>query len=604
MPQIKHNLLIITPRHLRTDFLSCYGDSLVATPNISRLANEGILFKNFYNVTANRENSFSCMLSSRYQGQITKEESGNKLNKDQVSLFSELLKLNYRTALFGDFNCFEDAYLKILKESSDNKSDDSDGASPIFKIFNLSADLQKFIEKPSREPFVAWLNFPEFQSDLICPKPYALTTKMTAVPFPIGWKQKSIQDEPNRIESMRKKCGTSLVKASDIKKKILNYSGQIRAVDEQIGRIIKKLEACNKLEKTIIVIATDHGELLGYRGITDDYPVFYDCYTRLPAIVRFPDQIWSGRIFNGLTESIDLVPTLLDFLKIEIPGQFSGRSMIKSFSKKSDEGRDTIFCESIQSLKSITELSVMMNDGSYKLTINIDDQSELYKIDDDPKELINLYESPDHFNSREKLTTKLLKHLLVERSNVVLLKDENKSSNNVVTESVSNRKNVDTKYLKRTVPPIKKLSKRAINQILFISIRNNYRSRFAEAVFNYYSYIINIPFSAVSRGIKLSQDDTNISIITQCALEERDIPLRHTADIPKLLKESDLKKAHYVISMNLEEMKPILAEDYSDWVEKIIYWDIYDSSSEKPEDALSRIEQRVLKLLKKLEELI
>ena len=163
--------------------------------------------------------------------------------------------------------------------------------------------------------------------------------------------------------------------------------------------------------------------------MTHKIPVFYDCLTRIPAILYHPDK-YHGIRFGGLVEEVDLTPTLLDMLGVEAPPTMVGKSICPALDAGIyDKFRDSVLCEAgggaptckeaIPGLKLLAPHvptsfgpGAMLREGSLKLTIYYDDRCELYDLSSDPKELNNLYDDPEYTTVRQEMTLKLLKRLL------------------------------------------------------------------------------------------------------------------------------------------------------------------------------------------------
>lgn len=189
------------------------------------------------------------------------------------------------------------------------------------------------------------------------------------------------------------------------------------------------LEDKGLAENTVVLFFSDHGELLGDYGMTHKLPVFYESLSRIPALIRFPDGKNGGMEFEGLTEEIDLVPTLLDLLGVPVPPTMVGKSWVQEIEKGDDTGKESILCEAgggaptvktpIEGLKLKAPKiptsfgpGAMLRKGDWKLSIYEDDNGELYDLKNDPDELVNLYRSDDHQLRRSDMTLALLKRIL------------------------------------------------------------------------------------------------------------------------------------------------------------------------------------------------
>ena len=135
------------------------------------------------------------------------------------------------------------------------------------------------------------------------------------------------------------------------------------------------------------------------------------------------------------------------------------------------------------------------------------------------------------------------------------------------------------------------------NQILFLCTGNYYRSRFAEAVFNYHAIKRGLPWRAFSRGLAIHLVEGPISEHTVAALAAREIELEHTAPERQQVADEDLRRAKLTIALKKDEHLPLMRLLHAEWADKIVYWDIHDLDFAQPEEALPAIEGRVLALL-------
>jgi len=106
------------------------------------------------------------------------------------------------------------------------------------------------------------------------------------------------------------------------------YDGEVRYVDRQIERLIHHLKKSGLLEKTLIVIFSDHGETLDERfHVLDHGSRLTEEQIAIPLLIRFPDKAFTGSLGDALAESIDIMPTVLDYLDLPIPETLEGVSL-------------------------------------------------------------------------------------------------------------------------------------------------------------------------------------------------------------------------------------------------------------------------------------
>lgn len=136
--------------------------------------------------------------------------------------------------------------------------------------------------------------------------------------------------------------------------------------------------------------------------------------------------------------------------------------------------------------------------------------------------------------------------------------------------------------------------------LLFICTGNYYRSRFAEAVFNYHASARELPWRATSRGLAVGPTPFPLSPFASERLRELGIPLFHTGPAPVRLSEADLERADRSIALQEREHRPMIARLFPAWVERIRFWDIDDVDRSPSGIALPKIERHILFLLEEL----
>ena len=171
-------------------------------------------------------------------------------------------------------------------------------------------------------------------------------------------------------------------------------------IDRQIGRIVEHLRQSDRLDRTIIIFAADHGETAGsHGGLTDKGWQHFEEIQRIPCIVRFPDGRFAGQVREGLVSLADLYPTILDLAGGQSPDRIHGRSLLPLIDEPSTSWRDHLVVEfsGVNNL-SATLRTLVKGDLKYGFSAGHDDQ--LYDLASDPYELVNVATEPSR---REQL---------------------------------------------------------------------------------------------------------------------------------------------------------------------------------------------------------
>ena len=169
------------------------------------------------------------------------------------------------------------------------------------------------------------------------------------------------------------------------------YNGEIAFVDHQLGRIVQQLKSTSLYDRTVIVVMGDHGESLGDHGESAHGFFIYNSVTRVPFFIRAPFEQTTARRIADPVRSVDVMPTVLDLLGIPTPKEVTGSSLVPLMTKAAVELGLEAYSESMYPLHHYgwSDLRALRA-GRYKV---IDaPRPELYDVERDPKEEVNLYE--------------------------------------------------------------------------------------------------------------------------------------------------------------------------------------------------------------------
>jgi len=139
-----------------------------------------------------------------------------------------------------------------------------------------------------------------------------------------------------------------------------------------------------------------------------------------------------------------------------------------------------------------------------------------------------------------------------------------------------------------------------VNKILFICTGNYFRSRFAEAFFNYQAEIQKINWRAYSRGLGIHFSEGDLSPFTKEYLEKNNISLNYTSKSRKALTELDLIEAQIQIALKKSEHFHRMQKQFPQWANRINYWNVHDIDVAQPVESLKDIEGKVLSIIDRI----
>ncbi len=189
-----------------------------------------------------------------------------------------------------------------------------------------------------------------------------------------------------------------------------DYLGTIKAVDENVGRLMDYLEANNLMENTIIVYTSDQGFYLGEHGWFDKRFV-YDESFKTPLIVAWPGKVQAGSSSDEMVQNLDFAQTFLDAAGVEAPADMQGESLLPILTgKMEDWTREAVYYHYYEyPAEHMVNRHYAIVTKEYKLIHYYFDLDywELIDRKKDPKELSNFYDDPEYAEVQERLHTEL-----------------------------------------------------------------------------------------------------------------------------------------------------------------------------------------------------
>jgi arylsulfatase len=189
------------------------------------------------------------------------------------------------------------------------------------------------------------------------------------------------------------------------------YYGLCTAVDDQVGRLLAALEEQGRRDETIIVYTSDHGEALGDHGLFCKGMFCYEGVQKVPLIIDGPGLERRGVTTQALAQSVDLSPTLLEWVGEEIPFGVQGKSLAPILRGQAEGVNDTVHSEYGPAAD---RRVVMTRDKRYKYVYYTKGGylktggEELFDLEKDPHEFTNLALRPEAKEILERMRMKML----------------------------------------------------------------------------------------------------------------------------------------------------------------------------------------------------
>lgn len=192
------------------------------------------------------------------------------------------------------------------------------------------------------------------------------------------------------------------------KKSVAVYWGYCTLIDDQIGQLIGALEADDALDNTLVIVASDHGEMLGSHGLWHKM-MPYEEALRVPLVMRLPGTINGGLRSDAVVSLIDIAPTILSVCGADVPDEYVGRDLSPAFASGDEFQADAYrFAEHrpLGEWHQTVEFRLVV-DARYKYVWNQGDRDELYDLQTDPYELTNRIDQAEYAPTQTRLRQRL-----------------------------------------------------------------------------------------------------------------------------------------------------------------------------------------------------
>ncbi len=435
------NLLLIMCDQLRADVLGCYGDSLVQTPNIDRLASQGVCFNHAYSETPVCVPARHGLLSGLYPFQLGLVENC-PLSAEITHPLPEMIRQQgYTTLAIGKMHFSpprrhygfdrmilseeipshiqDDDFLQFLQangfadviEPHGVRSDHyyEPQVSPLPEEFHTTAwtaaQTCEAIRKNRNRPFFVFTSFIKPHPPFDPCKPYDTLYHPEQIPTPIRVEgERTTNDYLIDVQNDYKVNGVDKMTPAQEARIRAAYYGSVTQIDAQIGSIFRTLEECGLVEDTLVIFTSDHGEMLG-----DHYAygkrTFYEASARIPLIVSQPGTLPMGERRGQLTILQDIYATLLTASGGKVPESSCGFDLQQAISDSGATLRDEIYGE----IGRGPAAKMMLRWGDFKYVYHVNGGAEaLFHLGDDPDELQNI--AVDHQDLCSEARKRMVRH--------------------------------------------------------------------------------------------------------------------------------------------------------------------------------------------------
>lgn len=428
MSQAPNILFILSDQH-RALSTGAYGRTDARTPCIDKLAGQSILFEQAYCQYPICVASRQSLLTGQYPGNNgTYQNYLQSIDPWQWTFPGAFTKAGYDTVLIGKAHCNTNGFLyrRIYEEWAHESWDKAVYESikpPFFGLdYRLNAQtvgpwpypeaylhgqfvndqaLDFFRHRSGERPFLAFLSYEQPHPPFLVPQSYLDLFPPESLSLP---------PEDSCI-GVNPHWGEELLSEPLLRRYLQGYYANLAYVDARIGEMLSFMESCGWLDSTIVIYTSDHGEAGGAHKKYEKHS-FFEPEVHVPLLIRLPGAE-AGRV-DSIVELIDLAPTLLDYSGIgEKPAHsLDGSSLRPLIEAEGGSWKNRAICENYwpartlrDGQKAAEDYGRMIRRGDWKCFIggNMPYPHGLFNLREDPDELCNLWDCPDHQQLRDSL---------------------------------------------------------------------------------------------------------------------------------------------------------------------------------------------------------
>lgn len=455
----------------RCDCIGAYGNLDIRTPNLDKLAEDGVLYREHYTTYPVCTPSRYSMLSGLYTHQHLGWNNHCTLATGFPTCPRVLSQHGYRTAAIGKMHMspvyldvgfqnmvlaeqdgdgrFEDDYHWYLKEKG--KMDEND-------IIDQRQEYRKMAGKeywdtcgaitsnlPERDHSTSWITDraleklkewgPEKNMMLVSyikphhpfdpPAPYDTMYRPEELELLPGYTEEVSEVDYEHSHGYFDHKGLNRER---LKRVMAHYYGSISHMDAHIGRIISALKDMGVYDDTLIVYTSDHGDYMGYHHMLLKANYMYDPLVKIPLIVKFPKGNHRGEINDQISNNLDVAPMILKLAGLEVPGEMKGIDISCQTA-----GREMTICEGLRvdhyGEQKEQYYEYMVRSRNYKLIIHKNLEScRFFDLKKDPFELNDVAGQKEYQEELDRHRNYLLQTLVFDAPAPVYLNEQERQS--------------------------------------------------------------------------------------------------------------------------------------------------------------------------------
>lgn len=421
--RVRPNIVVVLVDDLRWDDIGCAGHPFVRTPQIDRIAREGVRFRNAFCTTPLCSPVRACLLTglhTHHHGildNINRSEQSHRLK----TFPQELQRSGYTTAYVGKWHMGNDDTARPGFDRWVGIKGQGTSFDPVLNVDGervkftghttdvLNRQAVDFIRGKHSKPFCLYVAHKALHPELTQRDDGSITDPKAARFLPARRHAElyadvaiprrlnvtdTLQGKPallRKIEALPALSRATGTSDETVRDRLRMLAG----VDDGVGLLLDALKANGKLDETVFVFTSDHGYWYGEHGLSVERRLAYEEALRIPLLIRFPPLIRPGSIVDEFALSIDLAPTLLELAGTTSRQRMDGHSLVPLLKGPAADWRssflvqyntDTVFPR----VRAMGYRAIRTKRWKFIRYLELDGMDELYDLQTDPYEMTNV----------------------------------------------------------------------------------------------------------------------------------------------------------------------------------------------------------------------
>jgi len=447
------NVLILFTDQQSAWTLGVYGGKVVGTPNLDSIGREGAVFNNYFTNSAVCTPSRGCFITGRYPHSHGAYRNNIEMNRDEITLAHMFQRAGYDTGMAGKWHLdgepkpgwmskarsmgFEDCHWmynrghwkRIVEKppgwphnpgvarAGNTEFDEPEGYPDIDydvhakgRYFTewLTDKAIEFIKRPRNKPFFYYLSIPDPHTPYTVGAPYDTMYKPEELPIPSTLYQEQLPDwaEAARASLVKREKASSWKdpkREQILRQRKAQYCGEVKCIDDNVGRILRTLREMKILDNTLIVFSSDHGDYMGEHGLYYKNQL-YETAHRVPFLMRWPAKIRPGTVVNECIGAVDVQPTILGLLGLAKSGREQGHDASSLVAGGNGNWKNEVWIHH----SSLERAGIFTPEWEFALVKDHD--TILFDRQRDPEQVRNLARDPKYRKTVAELTERVIAH--------------------------------------------------------------------------------------------------------------------------------------------------------------------------------------------------